>query len=51
MELEVLSGAIKGWEGAEVSQLGEIIFMNLVYIGKLKRPTVLYNICNKSRVN
>jgi hypothetical protein len=33
MELEVLSGAIKDWEGADVSQLGEIVFMNLVYLG------------------
>lgn len=34
MELEVLSGAIKDWEGSDVTQLGEIIFMNLVHLGK-----------------
>ncbi len=35
MELEVLSpGCIKGWEGCDVSQLGEIIFMDLVHFGE-----------------
>ena len=28
MELEVLNGAIKGWEGADISTLGEIHYMN-----------------------
>lgn len=37
MELEVLSGSgIKDWEGSDVSQLGDIIFMNLVHLGKDK---------------
>jgi len=33
MELEVLNGSIAGWEGSDVSQLGEIICMNLVHLG------------------
>jgi len=32
MELEVLSGAIKDWEGSDVSKFGDIIFMNLVHL-------------------
>lgn len=34
MELEVLSGAIKDWEGSNIGQLGDIVFMNLVHMGK-----------------
>lgn len=34
MELEVLNGSIAGWEGSDVSQLGEIVHMNLVHLGK-----------------
>ena len=36
MELEVLSGAIIGWEGSDISQLGDIVHMNLVHLGKCR---------------
>ncbi|CAG7726680.1 unnamed protein product [Allacma fusca] len=38
MELEVLGGTIKGWEGTDVSLLGEIYHMNLVHIGPDLQP-------------
>ncbi|XP_021948579.1 rho guanine nucleotide exchange factor 7 isoform X2 [Folsomia candida] len=42
MELEVLSGSgIKDWEGSDVSQLGDIIFMNLVHLGNERHPRYL----------
>lgn len=34
MELEVLNGGIKDYEGTDVAQLGEIIYMNLVQVGE-----------------
>jgi len=38
MELEVLSGTIAGWEGSDISNLGDIIHMNLVHIGPDLQP-------------
>lgn len=39
MELEVLTpGAIKDFEGPDVTLLGEIILMNLLFVGRDKQP-------------
>lgn len=42
LELEVLTGGVRGWEGEELSHLGEVLHMGSVAVGPSHQDRYIY---------